>query len=250
MTEETISCCIIDDEQHCVATLNYEIERQCPQLKVVGTFTDPTKALELLKTDAPDLVFLDIEMPKLNGFELLKQLGDPSFAVIFTTAYDKFAVEAFKFSALDYLLKPVSSDELKQAVAKFEAGKDQNQLPDQLEILFRRMDGKGFNKIALPSSSGLEFVPPEEITHCDSQSNYTMVHFTKRKRILISRTLKEVEEMLEGQGFFRAHHSHLVNLNHVRQYVKGSGGYLVMQDDTHIPVSRSRKEELLGLFAR
>jgi len=175
-------------------------------------------------------------------------LGKIEFGVIFTTAYDEFALRAFKHSAVDYLLKPVSSDDLKQAVEKYKEAGMGSVSEMQLQILFNRLEGKVFSKIALPSSEGLDFVGPESIMHCESQSNYTKVFFKERKRILVSRTLKEIEEMLDGNGFFRVHHSHIVNLNYISKYVKGSGGYLVMDDGTQIPVSRSRKDSLMVLF--
>lgn len=240
---------IIDDEKHCSATLQYEIERHLPALEVVGVYNDPVSGRDALVELKPDLLFLDIEMPKLNGFELLKSLKNPDFGVVFTTAYDEFALKAFQYSAIDYLLKPISSEDVQHAVDKYrqQAG---GITEAQLDILFNRLDGKSFNKIALPSSEGLDFVSPEEITHCESHSNYTMVYFRARKKILVSRTLKEIEEMLDGRGFFRVHHSHIINLNFIKQYVKGSGGYLVLEDDTQVPVSRSRKDSLMQLFTR
>ncbi len=239
---------IVDDEKHCSATLKYEIERNIPELEVAAVFQNPLEALEAIPTMELDLLFLDIEMPHLNGFELLQKLGKIEFGVIFTTAYDEFALRAFKHSAVDYLLKPVSSDDLKQAVEKYKEAGMGSVSEMQLQILFNRLEGKVFSKIALPSSEGLDFVGPESIMHCESQSNYTKVFFKERKRILVSRTLKEIEEMLDGNGFFRVHHSHIVNLNYISKYVKGSGGYLVMDDGTQIPVSRSRKESLMVLF--
>ncbi len=239
---------IVDDEKHCSATLKYEIERNIPELEVVEIFQNPEEALQAIPTMEIDLLFLDIEMPHLNGFELLQKLGKVNFGVIFTTAYDEFALRAFRHSAVDYLLKPVSSDDVKQAVDKYKAAGQGSVSEMQLQILFNRLEGKGFTKIALPSSEGLDFVNPESIMHCESQSNYTKVFFKDRKRILVSRTLKEIEEMLDGNGFFRVHHSHIVNLNYISKYVKGSGGYLVMDDETQIPVSRSRKESLMLLF--
>lgn len=239
---------IIDDEKHCSATLRYEIERHLPELQVVGVFNDPVAGRDALAELNPDLLFLDIEMPKLNGFELLKSLQGPRFGIVFTTAYDEFALRAFQYSAIDYLLKPISSEDVQRAVEKYK--QQQGGISKaQLDILFDRLDGKGFDKIALPSAEGLDFVTPDEIMHCESQSNYTMVYFKKRKKILVSRTLKEIEELLDGQGFFRVHHSHIINLNCIAKYVKGSGGYLVLEDGKQVPVSRSRKDSLMQLFS-
>lgn len=237
---------IIDDERHCSATLKYEIERHVPEVEIIGIFDQPEEGLKAIESMKPDLVFLDIEMPRMNGFELLQALPGIDFSLIFTTAYDEFALKAFQFSAIDYLLKPVSGEDIKKAVSKVKSQDGVSKA--QLDILFGRLDGKGFSKIALPSAEGLEFVKPESILHCESESNYTRVYFADKRRMLVSRTLKDIEEMLEGQGFFRVHHSHVINLNNIAKYVKGSGGYVVMDDGTQIPVSRSRKDSLMQLF--
>lgn len=241
---------VIDDEAHCLATLRFELERMADGPEVIGEFSDPEQALLIVPKLAPDLIFLDIEMPRMNGFELLRSLPEGDWGVVFTTAYDEFAVKAFACSAIDYLLKPIGGDDLHRAVARFRERKQKAVTSNQLEVLFGRIDGKAINKVALPSAEGLEFVIPTDIIRCESQSNYTLVFFTTRKKIVVSRTLKEIEEMLHGHGFFRVHHSHLVNLNGIARYVKGSGGHLVMDDGVEIPVSRSRKEGLLALFSR
>lgn len=237
---------IIDDERHCSATLKYEIERHTPDIEVIGVFDQPEDGLKAIDSLKPDLVFLDIEMPRMNGFDLLQALPAIDFSLVFTTAYDEFALKAFQFSAIDYLLKPVSGEDIKKAVSKISNHRGVSKA--QLDILFGRIEGKGFSKIALPSSDGLEFIRPDSILHCESESNYTRVYFTDKRRMLVSRTLKDIEEMLEGQGFFRVHHSHVINLNNIAKYVKGSGGYVVMDDGTQIPVSRSRKDSLMQLF--
>ena len=241
---------IVDDEKHCSATLRYELEKLDSEIEVVGEFNDPIEALMHFEKLAVDLIFLDIEMPRLNGFELLKQLPVGNWGVVFTTAYDEFALKAFQYSAIDYLLKPVSAADLERALERYHQRKGKDDKGAQLELLFSRLEGKGINRIALPSAEGLDFVVPTEIVRCESQSNYTMVHFASKRKVLVSRTLKEIEEMLNGHGFFRVHHSHLINLNNMVRYVKGSGGYLVMDDGVEVPVSRSRKEGLLALFSR
>jgi two-component system LytT family response regulator len=241
---------IIDDEAHSSSTLRFELERLQDAPEVVAEFNDPEEALRLVPKLAPDLIFLDIEMPHLNGFELLRKLPEGPWGVVFTTAYDQFALKAFECSAIDYLLKPVSSDDLTRAIQRFRDRADKGVSAQQLELLFGRLDGKAIQKIALPSAEGLDFVVPTEIVRCESQSNYTNVYFTTRRKVLVSRTLKEIEEMLQGHGFYRVHHSHLVNLNSISRYVKGSGGYLVMEDKAEVPVSRSRKDGLLALFMR
>lgn len=241
---------IIDDEVHCSATLRYELEKMRDKVEIIGEYNDPKKALLEFDTSAVELIFLDIEMPRMNGFELLKQLPPGNWSVVFTTAYDEFALKAFQYSAIDYLLKPVSGEELERAIERFNQRQGKGIRNEQLELLFSRIEGKNINRIALPSAEGLDFVVPTEIVRCESQSNYTMVYFANKRKVLVSRTLKEIEEMLSGHGFFRVHHSHLINLNNMVRYVKGSGGYLVMDDGVEVPVSRSRKESLLALFTR
>lgn len=241
---------ILDDEKHCSATLRFEIERHLPDAQVLAEFNDPVMALKELPGLDIQVLFLDIEMPRMNGFELLQALPSVPFGVVFTTAYDEFALKAFQFSAIDYLLKPISGEDLKRAMHRFNEAGAHGVSEEQLEVLYNQLEGKQLNKIALPSSEGLDFVRPSEILRCESQSNYTTVFFTNGKKVLVSRTLKEIEELLLGHGFFRVHHSHLVNLNEVTRYVKGSGGYLVMADEREVPVSRSRKEGLMSIFLK
>lgn len=244
---EAIKAIIIDDEHHCRATLEYEIKRHCPQVSVIAAFSSAIDALEQVPRIQPELIFLDIEMPHMNGFEFLKQ-AKGNFGVIFTTAYDQFALRAFQNSAIDYLLKPISADDLLKAIEKYEQQNRSSLTADQLEILFGKLEGKSFSKVALPTQEGLEFVHPQDICHCESSSNYTYIYFRNRQKMVISKTLKEVEEMLDGKGFFRVHHSHLINLNDVKKYVKGNGGYVVMDNEVQVPVSRSRKDALMDLF--
>ena len=236
-----IKAIILDDEKHSVATLAWKIEKFCPDVEVVKQFTDPVEALEYLQKNPPDLLFLDIEMPRLNGFEVLEELGDKvSFDVIFTTAYDEFGIRAVKASALDYLLKPVQNQELKAAIEKYKlkSGK-------QMETLFSSQQESKPNKIALATKESIEFVRPEEIILCSSDSNYTMIYLTNNRKKLISRTLKDVEQWLTPHGFYRAHHSHLVNLQHIKEYVRADGGYLMLSNGKTLPVARNRKDELL-----
>jgi two-component system, LytTR family, response regulator len=246
-----IQAVIIDDERHSVETLGWKLQKCCPEVEVKAKFTDSVEGLKFLRENPPDLLFLDIEMPRLNGFELLESLGEIPFDVIFTTAYDEFGIRAIKFSALDYLLKPIQNQELIQAVKKF-AGKSSHSLSTtQLEVLFSNIkeEQKGRpGKIALATKESIEFVFPEEIIVCSSDSNYTMIHLKDGRKKLISRTLKDFEDLLSEYSFFRAHHSHLVNLRHVREFIRADGGYLIMANNMQLPVSRSRREELLKQF--
>lgn len=185
----------------------------------------------------------------MNGFELLQQFSEIPFEVIFTTGYDAYAIKAIRFSALDYLLKPIEKDELVKAVAKVQA-RPVHPVNQQLDILLERLAGKpiGLQKIALPSLEGFELVMVDNILRCESDSNYTYVYLKNGRKVLVSRTLKDIEELLEGHSFMRVHHSHIVNLNEIERYVRGEGGYLIMSDSSSVNVSRSRKDALLKVF--
>ncbi|HZE83394.1 MAG TPA: LytTR family DNA-binding domain-containing protein [Puia sp.] len=239
-----IKAIIVDDEPDCSETLGMLLERCCPQVLVVATCNSGAAALVEIDSQKPDLVFLDIEMPHMNGFQLLEKLPSIDFDIVFTTSYDQYAIKAIRFSAMDYLLKPVDREELKSAVEKV-SRRHHPPLPQQLEILLQRLHQPTASKIAIPTMEGLQMIPVESIITCTSHSNYTTLHLKGRQKITASRTLKEIEEMLDGLSFLRVHQSSLVNLNEVNKYVKGEGGYLVMSDDTSIDVSRSRKESLL-----
>lgn len=245
-----IKAVIIDDEKHSVETLIWKLENFCPEVAIMASFTNPLKGLEFLRQQQPDILFLDIEMPRLNGFDVLEELQEVSYDIIFITAYDEFAIKAIKFSALDYLLKPVQNSELKQAIEKHKKKDHPNVSSSQLEILFSNVkeEQKGTGKIALATKEKIEFVLPEEIIACSSDSNYTLVYLSNGRKKLISKTLKEFEEMLDGLNFFRIHHSHLINMRHIKEYIRSDGGYLVMTNEMSLPVSRSKKEELLKLF--
>ncbi len=242
-----IKAVLVDDEKHSLATLAWKLEKFCPDVEVVAQFNDPMEALQHLQKDPPNLVFLDIEMPRLNGFEVLEELGgELPFEVIFTTAYDEFGIRAIKVNALDYLLKPIQNQELKDAIEKYKrkSGKP-------VEVLFSNKKEETTalpGRIALATKESIEFVSPDEIILCTSDSNYTMVYLTDGRKKLISRTLKDVEEWLEPFNFFRAHHSHLVNLRHIKEYVRADGGYLLLSNKMTLPVARNRKDELLKLM--
>ena len=247
---EKLRAVIIDDEPDSIEALQWELEYYADELAVAAVFTSPEEALSALPALSPDLVFLDIEMPVLNGFDLLKKLEKIDFEVVFTTAYDEFAIKAIQVNALDYLLKPVDETELRRVIRKVQEKHQSTDTQQQFEQLFAYLQTQrpGFPTIALPTLEGLEFVEADDILHCESSSNYTYIYVANGEKFLVSRTLKEVEGMLAGRHFCRVHHSHVVNLKHVRRYVKGKGGELVLKNGKSIPVSRSRKEDLLKLF--
>jgi len=247
-----IRAILIDDEQNSIETLKWKIENFCPQVKVLEMFNDPVKGLEWLRANEVDLVFMDIEMPNMSGFDVLEALDDIKFDVIFTTAYDQYGIQAVKFSALDYLLKPVRNKELIEAVERYTNRETHGNQNVQIESLLQNLRSEAETgrpeKITLATKESLELVAPDEIMYCESDSNYTMVYLTDGRKKLISRTLRDFEEMLTPFNFFRPHNSFLVNMNEVREYVKSDGGYIVLKGKQKIPVSKSKRERLMEYF--
>jgi two-component system LytT family response regulator len=241
-----ITATIVDDEQYCCESLATLLERYCPDVKILDICYSATAALQSILDHKPQILFLDVEMPHMNGFELLEKLPDINFALIFTTSYDQYAIKAIRFSALDYLLKPIDREELQKAVQKA-VQNTHHPLPQQIEILLQKLSHPVLpvNKIAIPTMDGLQMISVDSIISCASDSNYTLLLLKNKQKIIASRTLKEIEELLEDYSFARVHHSYLVNLNEVNKYIKGEGGYLIMSDDSTVDVSRSRKEMLL-----
>lgn len=245
-----IKAIIIDDEMHCRETLSILLKEYCPDVHIANQCRSGKEGLNAIEKLKPELVFLDIEMPGLNGFEMLKQIEEINFAIIFITSYDQYAIKAIRFSALDYLLKPIESKELVAAVKKVQ---EQRHLPtdEQFQMLMKKINGKEhhFHKIAVPTLEGFELVPANDVIYCEAASNYTYLFLKNRSKVVACRTLKEVEEQLNDFNFFvRVHHSFLINLNEVTKYVRGEGGYLVMSDGSSVSVSRSRKDALLKWF--
>ena len=245
-----IKAILIDDEEHCRESLSIQLARYCPEVSLLAACASAAEGLKAIEQFHPDVVFLDVEMPRMNGFELLQEFTNIPFGVIFTTGYDAYAIKAIRFSALDYLLKPIDKDELIKAISKIHA-KPVPTINQQFDILLEKLSDKPvkLQRIALPSLEGFELVQLESILRCESDSNYTYVYLKTGRKLLVSRTLKEIEELLEGHSFLRVHHSHVVNLNEIERYVRGEGGYLIMSDQSSVTVSRSRKEALLTVFS-
>jgi two-component system, LytTR family, response regulator len=241
-----ITAIIIDDEAKGRLALSQKLFTYCTQVQVVAEASNGQEALLLIQHHKPQLVFLDIEMPKMNGFEMLNALPEKNFHVIFTTAYDQYAIKAIKYAAFDYLLKPVDIEELKTAVEKIEL-KETNQTKKQVELLQQNIEHskKQLNKLAVPTLDGLLFFDINDIIHLEANSNYTFIHFLGKPKITASKTLKEFEELLPEEIFFRTHHSHLINLNYIKKYIKGDGGQIELQNGNVVDVSRRKKEEFL-----
>ncbi|GAB3317108.1 LytTR family DNA-binding domain-containing protein [Larkinella ripae] len=244
---------IIDDEPDNVRLLALQLARHCPQVDVIGQFTDSIEGLKAIQTLRPALVFLDIEMPLMNGFQLLEKVGEITFHIVFVTAYDQYAVRAFRFSALDYLLKPIDTVDLIATVRRAETTARIN--PQQLDLMrqYYPSGAAGANtvvkgRIALPHASGMVFVETKQIVYCEADSNYTRFYLLNGDQYVIAKTLGDVQEVLETGDFVRVHRQYIVNLEHIQKLVKGEGTYLLMSNGVTIPVARQQKDRLMERF--
>ena len=238
---------LIDDEVHCLNSLSIQLTEHCPEVEILAKCMSGAKALEAVEKMNPELVFLDIEMPNMNGFEFLEHCKQISFSVIFTTSYDQYAIKAFRISALDYLLKPIDPEELVAAVHKVREQKSRP-LAEQFRAMIEQLQNRnrGVTKIGIPTIEGFELIPADHIVYCEANNNYTHIFLKNKTKIVACRSLKEMEEQLQDFKFFlRVHHSYLVNLNEVNKYIRGDGGYLILADGTNINVSRGRKDALM-----
>lgn len=242
---------IIDDEINGAKTLRALVEVCCPQLDVVVLSHQPEEAIQLINDVQPDLIFLDIEMPEMSGFELLERVDHISFDIIFVTAYAEFALKAFKTNAISYLLKPIDADELVAAYEKFLQKVDHDivQRLNRLENLFFEMrTAKGIQRLPVSTSDGIIFLDIERIIRLEADSNYTHIYLNNGKKVTSSKTMKDYEEMLPANEFFRIHHAHIVSVRYVEKYIRGEGGYVVTTDNTTLEVSRRRKSDLLAML--
>lgn len=247
---EAIKIVLVDDEAHCTASLAIHLAETGKPIVLCGVFNKPKEALAFLKTAEIDLLFLDIEMPLLNGFDLLNLLEEITFEVVFVTAYNQYAINAFKYTAFDYLLKPIDTPSLLQCLNRWEASQGKNTVKAQLQYLSTliQQQHKVPEKLALPTNDGLEIVEISKIIRCQSDSNYTTFYFADGSQLLICRTLKDVEHTLTGNGFIRIHQSHLINPNFIKKLIKNDGGYLVMSDDSQLRISKNKKEVVMNAF--
>ena len=240
---------IIDDEPDAVELLSIRLNQKYPQIEVVATCTSSIKGVAAIIEHRPELVFLDIEMPQMNGFQVLEAVEGIPFALIFVTAYDKFALKAFKYSAIDYLLKPIDSQELTNAVKRIERFQHTSfEQIDHLKKQFANAQRPLTDKIALPYQNGVTFVSIKEIIYCESDDSYTKFFWTNGQNCLVTKTLKEIQELLEERGFLRIHRQYLINLDHIKKFYKGEGSYIIMTNNQSIPVSRLHKERLSEHF--
>lgn len=238
---------IIDDEQHCIDRLDMLLKEHSEIVKVIKSCSTIAEGKEEIENLKPDVVFLDIQLNNDTGFDLLSQLNQIDFEVIFTTAYDNYAIKAFKFSALDYLLKPIDEDDLKRAIKKLlekEGLKNTSQKIETLFYNFKSETGQS-KRLAIPTLNGLVMVDTDKILRLQSDINYTHIFISPSKKITATKTLKYFEELLDTAGFYRLHKSHLVNLSFIESYHKGNGGYVVLLDGSKLEVAVRRKELLL-----
>ena len=244
---ETFSAILVDDELSSLQNLQKKPEEYCPTIRVIAALEKPQEAVDIIKQSRPDILFLDIEMPKMSGFRLLEALGEYDSEIIFTTAFNHFSIEAIRISAFDYLVKPVSIADLQSAVSRL-AQKKSKQTKERLHVLWQSMSEiKGQeNKIAVPTNVGLEFLVIKNIVRIESSANYSRVYLINGQSLFVTRLLKEFEEMLVPYRFFRIHNSHLINLNYIHKYLRGEGGQVVMENGDVVDVSRRKKDEFLS----
>ncbi|MEJ1237269.1 LytTR family DNA-binding domain-containing protein [Chryseolinea sp. T2] len=241
-----IKAVLIDDEKNALEMLEWQLHTYCPQVQVVAICDSADKGIAAIHQHRPELLFLDIEMPKKNGFEVLQAFPSPAFETIFTTAYNQFAIKAFRFAALDYLLKPIDADDLVNSLKRFEHRSD-GRFKQQLEMLMQHYHQPDVlpEKVSFATQQAVHFIRPETILYSESDGNYSTLFFANGTRLVVSKTLKEVEEVLTHYNFLRIHNSFIINLKHVNRYVKAEGGSIEMANGSQLPVSRQRKEEVM-----
>lgn len=243
-----LTAIIIDDEQKGRLALREKLRDYCPDVKLVGEAADGIDGLQLIKEKKPAIVFLDIEMPRMDGFDMLQELPEKNFHLIFTTAYDQYAIKAIRYAAFDYLLKPVDIEELRSAIERARI-QSQPHTGEKLEVLQQNLQTRQqLNKIAIPTLEGLLFFNTSDIVHLEAQSNYTNIYFTNAPKLIASRTLKEFEELLPSDIFFRTHHSFIINLHHIKRYIKGDGGQIEMQNGHFALLSRRKKDGFMEIW--
>ena len=247
-----IRCILVDDETNALEMMEWLLKTYCPNVEIMAMCNSAEQGIDAIHKFKPDVVFLDIEMPRMNGFDMLEQFDKLFFDVVFCTAYDQFAIKAFKYSALNYLLKPVDPDDLKATVERIE---ERKAIPtkEQFDLLLQNIHQPVKStpqRIALTTNDGMIFVPTTDIIYCEAESNYTKVVLSGGKKIVVSKVLKDIDEALSGPDFCRVHSSFLINVNRIKKYVRGDGGYLIMDDDANISISRNRRQEFMDLYSK
>jgi len=247
---EMMKAILVDDELSSLQNLQQKITEFCPEIKIVATPGKPEEAIFLIRHHKPDVIFLDIEMPRMNGFRMLEELQNVDAEIIFTTAYNHYAIDAIRISAFDYLMKPISVEDLQSAVNRLMT-KHKRQTQEKLSVLKRSLQENRSqeDRIAIPTGEGMEFINIKNIVRIESRSNYSKLHLLSGQTLLVTRLLKDFEEMLLPYRFYRVHHSHVINLTYIEKYIRGEGGQVVMQNGDVIDVARRKKDEFLKLIA-
>ena len=248
-----IKALIIDDEKASAELLSIKLKKAASDIFITGTFHSGKSALEAMDAEEPDVIFLDIDMPGMDGITMAKKMSSENTEIIFTTAYNQYAIEAVRLQALDYLLKPIGEKELNVALLRLReklVEKEKVKATQSLETFFIKMQALNmqYNKIAIASIEGILFIPVKEIIRVESLNNYSKLYLITGKNIVASKTLKHLEEMLTPYRFFRPHKSHLINLEYISKYIRGEGGVIIMADGSEVDVSRQRKQDFLKVF--
>ena len=248
-----ITAILIDDDNNLRAGMKSLLTRYAPEIKIIGEADSVKTGAALLLQNAPQVVFLDIHLGDGSGFDLLEEVnkkGKLLSQIVFITAHEQYAIKAFRFSALDFLLKPVDPDELQKVIAKIKTVLDKTSSVAHIDLLLENIRKKvdNFKRIALSTADGIHLFEISDIIRCESEDNYTKFFIKNNKPILISKTLKEYEELLTEHGFMRIHQSHLINLAYLKSYIKKDGGYVIMADESHLPVSQRKKDRLQELI--
>jgi len=241
---------IIDDEQYCIDSLSAKLEAFPDKITLVGSTTQAGAAIALVQSHQPDVIFVDINLGTTTGFELLEKLPQPWPGIIFCTAYDHYAIKAFRYNALDYLLKPVEQHELGEAITKAAVVTKPSLQLDQLQLAISMLQRKsiGLQKIALPSVNGFELIELPELVRLEAASNYTHFYINNGRKITVSKTLKEYENLLEEEGFARIHQSHVINLKYLKSFNRGKTASVIMQDGIELDISATRRDKFMELF--
>ena len=246
---QVLKAILVDDELNSLQNLQFKIHEYCPSIKVVAQSQNPEDAIRLIQQYKPDVVFLDIEMPRMSGFKMLEQIPEIDFEIIFITAYNHYAINAIRISAFDYLVKPVAIEELQQTVERL-GNFTIKKTRERADILKKNLANPKSQEdhIAIPTNDGLEFIQIKQILRIESSSNYSKIILLTGPQMLVTRQLKDFEELLQDYRFYRVHHSHLINLNYISKYVRGDGGQITMRNGDIIDVSRRKKEVFLKLI--